>query len=125
MKKEFTDQELNQSVGNLLRFGVLSAVVVSILGFCKLIVEGFSIPDNYESLSLPSENIWKTFWTSLLHLEAVGIIQLGVLILILTPLLRIVFALIGYFKEKDYTYVIISFLVLAIMFISFISGYTH
>jgi len=54
-----------------------------------------------------------------------AIIQLGILMLIFSQVMRIVFALIGYLKEKDYTYVIISSIVLAIMAISFFTGYAH
>jgi uncharacterized membrane protein len=45
--------------------------------------------------------------------------------LVFTPLMRIIFALIGYLKEKDYIYVVISSIVLAIMAISFFTGYAH
>ena len=57
--------------------------------------------------------------------EGMAIIQLGILFLILTPLVRIIFALIGYLKEKDYVYVAISLIVLAIMTVSFLTGYAH
>lgn len=125
MRKEFTDLDLNRSVGNLLRLGVILSVFTSLIGFIKLFLEGFKMPKHYEQLSIPSENVWQNFWISLKHFEGMGIIQLGILLLIITPLMRIIFALIGYLKEKDYTYVIISFIVLAIMFVSFISGYSH
>ena len=54
-----------------------------------------------------------------------AIIQLGILFLILTPLVRIIFALVGYLKEKDYVYVVVSLIVLGIMAFSFITGYAH
>ena len=123
MRKEFTDLDLNRSVGNLLRLGVILSVTTSLVGFIKLYLEGFEMPKNYDQLGIASENIWQSFWDSLTHFEAMGIIQLGILLLIITPLMRIIFALIGYLKEKDYTYVVISMIVLGIMFISFISGY--
>ncbi|MGX9987289.1 DUF1634 domain-containing protein [Chryseobacterium sp. POL2] len=125
MKKEFTDIDLNRSVGNLLRLGVILSVITSLIGFIKLYLEGFKMPENYKDLSTPTDHVWQTFWTSLTNFEGIGIIQLGILILILTPLMRIIFALIGYLKEKDYTYVIISAIVLCIMIISFVSGYSH
>ena len=125
MRKEFTDLDLNRSVGNLLRLGVILSVTTSLIGFIKLYLEGFEMPKNYDQLGIPSENVWQSFWNSLKHFEGMGIIQLGILLLILTPLMRIIFALIGYLKEKDYTYVVISLIVLGIMFVSFISGYAH
>lgn len=125
--KPFTDVDLNRSVGNLLRLGVILSVVTSLVGFVKLFTEGFVMPRKYRLLEMgdSSEKVWGSFWNSLCKGEGMAIIQLGILLLILTPLVRIIFALIGYLKEKDYTYVIISFIVLAIMTVSFLTGYAH
>lgn len=127
MKKNFTDVDLNRSVGNLLRLGVVLSVTISLVGFIKLFLEGFTMPKKYSMLDLgdTSEQVWTKFWESLIKGEGMAIIQLGILILIFTPLMRIIFALIGYLKEKDYIYVVISSIVLAIMTISFFAGYAH
>lgn len=124
--KPFTDVDLNRSVGNLLRLGVILSVITSLVGFVKLFTEGFVMP-KYKMLEMgdSSEKVWGSFWNSLCKGEGMAIIQLGILLLILTPLVRIIFALIGYLKEKDYTYVIISLIVLAIMTVSFLTGYAH
>ncbi|PIF46771.1 hypothetical protein B0A69_20085 [Chryseobacterium shigense] len=127
MRKNFTDVDLNRSVGNLLRLGVILSVATSLIGFIKLFVEGFEMPKKYSSLNMgtSSEKVWGMFWTSLCKGEGMAIIQLGILLLIFTPLVRIIFALIGYLKEKDYVYVVISSIVLVIMAISFFTGYAH
>ena len=124
-KQPFTDIDLNRSVGNLLRIGVVLSVSTSLIGFVKLFLEGFKMPKHYSQLEISNENIVQDFWTSLCHLQGMGIIQLGILFLIFTPLVRIIFALVGYIKEKDYTYVIISIIVLVIMTISFLMGFAH
>ncbi len=127
MRKNFTDRDLNRSVGNLLRLGVILSVATSLVGFIKLFTEGFKMPKKYRMLDMggSSEKVWSHFWDTLCKGEGMAIIQLGILLLIFTPLMRIIFALIGYLKEKDYTYVIISSIVLAIMAISFFTGYAH
>jgi uncharacterized membrane protein len=127
MRKNFTDVDLNRSVGNLLRLGVILSVITSLIGFVKLFMEGFKMPRKYKLLDMgtSSEKVWSHFWETLCKGEGMAIIQLGILMLIFTPLMRIIFALIGYLKEKDYTYVIISSIVLIIMVISFITGYAH
>ncbi len=122
-KKHFTDLDLNRSVGNLLRIGVVLSVSVSLIGFVKLFLEGYKMPKNYSDMQLPTEKVFFHFWKSLTNFEGMGIIQLGILILIFTPVVRIIFALIGYLKEKDYTYVIISAIVLGIIVFSFLMGY--
>ena len=85
------------------------------------------MPKKYKLLEMgsSSEKVWGQFWNSLMKGEGMAIIQLGILFLILTPLVRIIFALIGYLKEKDYVYVVISLIVLAIMTVSFLTGYAH
>lgn len=127
MRKDFTDVDLNRSVGNLLRLGVILSVATSLIGFVKLFMEGFQMPRKYKLLDMgtSSEKVWSHFWETLCKGEGMAIIQLGILMLIFTPLMRIIFALIGYLKEKDYVYVVISSIVLAIMAISFFTGYAH
>ncbi len=127
MSKNFTDTDLNRSVGNLLRLGVILSVTTSLVGFVKLFMEGFQMPKKYKLLDMggSSEKVWSQFWNTLCKGEGMAIIQLGILLLIFTPLMRIIFALIGYLKEKDYIYVLISSIVLAIMAISFFTGYAH
>lgn len=127
MKKNFTDVDLNRSVGNLLRLGVILSVITSLIGFIKLFMEGFKMPRKYKFLEMgsSSEKVWGHFWDTLCKGEGMAIIQLGILLLIFTPLMRIIFALIGYLKEKDYLYVTISSIVLAIMAVSFFTGYAH
>ena len=125
MKKKFTDLDLNQSVGNLLRLGVISSLIMTSIGLIKLFAEGFTMPKSYLDLALKNQDILTDFWHGLWQLQASSIILFGILLLILTPLMRIIFALVGYIKEKDYTYTIISLLVLFIMFISFMMGFTH
>lgn len=125
MRRHFTDKDLNRSVGNLLRLGVYLSVATTLTGFIKLFLEGFRMPKNYEALEMPTGNVWQHFWQSLSRFEGMGIIQLGILLLIFTPLVRIIFALAGYLKERDYVYVVISLIVLAIMAFSFFTGYGH
>lgn len=121
--RHFTDEDINRSVGNLLRIGVLMSVATSLIGFVKLFTEGFKMPDNYEQLAPAESNVLQEFWHSLSRLEGMGIIQLGILLLIFTPVMRVIFALVGYLKERDYTYVIISVIVLLVITFSFLTGF--
>ncbi len=124
MRKHFDDIDLNRSVGNLLRIGVIISVSISIVGFIKLFIEGFTMPKHYKDLTFTnSEKIFSEFWRSFSNFEGVGLIQCGILLLIFTPVMRIIFALIGYTKERDMTYVLISLIVLAIILLSFFTGF--
>ncbi|MGZ4001546.1 MAG: DUF1634 domain-containing protein, partial [Mucilaginibacter sp.] len=56
------------------------------------------------------------------HLRGQAIIQLGIALLIATPILRVVFAAIGFILEKDHLYTLISLIVLLVIIISMITG---
>lgn len=124
-RRHFNDIDLSRSVGNLLRIGVFLSVITSLVGFIKLFIEGFKMPKHYEELGSKTGNILAEFWHSLMKLDGMAIIQLGILFLIFTPLMRIIFALVGYLKERDYTYVVISLIVIGIMVVSFLMGFAH
>jgi uncharacterized membrane protein len=59
--------------------------------------------------------MWKAIW----HGEGRPLIALGLLLLILTPIARIVFSVFGYLLEKDYLYVSITLFVLAVILWNF------
>jgi len=44
-----------------------------------------------------------------------GIIQVGLLLLVLTPIARVFFSAISFGLEKDFTYVAVSLIVLAVL----------
>ena len=54
--------------------------------------------------------------------QARSIIQLGVLLLIATPIVRVAFSLVGFALERDRTYVLITAIVLAVLIYGLTSG---
>ena len=55
-------------------------------------------------------------------LRARSIIQLGILLLIATPIARVTVSLVGFALERDRTYLMITAIVLSILLYSLISG---
>jgi uncharacterized membrane protein len=55
-------------------------------------------------------------------LRSRSIIQLGVLLLIATPIVRVAFSIVGFALEGDRLYVVITSVVLAILLYSLIAG---
>ena len=51
-------------------------------------------------------------------IQLLAVIQLGLLLLILTPVARVAFSLVGFALERDGTYVTLTFIVLAILIYS-------
>ena len=57
-----------------------------------------------------------------IQLDARGLIQLGLLLLIATPVARVAFSVIGFALEKDWMYVVITLIVLALLVFSLSSS---
>jgi uncharacterized membrane protein len=109
-----TDERLEIVIGNLLRVGVtLSAAVVAAGGFWYLAGSGRAAPD-YGQFRPDVRGLGSL--AVLPHAE--GLILIGLLLLIATPVVRVVFALAGFTLERDRTYVIATLVVLAILLYS-------
>ncbi|HEY8928454.1 MAG TPA: DUF1634 domain-containing protein [Mucilaginibacter sp.] len=119
------DTDIQTLIGLVLRGGmILSMSVVFFGGIFYCYRHGQAIPD-YKTfkgipafLSRPDSLIQAAF-----DLKGQAIIQIGIVCLIATPILRVLFSTIGFFLEKDYLYVAISLLVLLIIFASMMSGH--
>jgi len=106
-----TDYRLEQIVGNLLRTGVaLAAAVVLAGGGWYLAAHGAAQADFHH---FPGTG-GATLWTRGLPGPLVTI-QVGLLILIATPVARVVFSLVAFGIERDKVYVGITLAVLAIL----------
>lgn len=60
--------------------------------------------------------------TDALELRSRGIIQLGLLLLLATPVARVAFSIYAFAHQRDLTYVFITSIVLAILLYSLASG---
>src|SRR5262249_50887553 len=90
-------------IGNLLRAGVvLSAFVVVIGATIYLIRHGRSPVEYRVFLSEPPElRQISGIWREMFDLHGRGIIQFGLLLLIATPVARVIFSMIGFRAEKE------------------------
>ena len=115
-----TDKTLELLVGKLLRAGVLtSALVVAAGGALYLFQHHADIVD-YKTFRGESADLRSVSGISslVLHLESDGIIQLGLLLLIATPVARVALAALGFYLEKDHLYAAVSLIVLAVLMYS-------
>jgi uncharacterized membrane protein len=124
MARNWSDQNIEDIVGDLLRAGVtLSALVVFIGGLVYLIRHGRFPVDYHVFRGEPPE--LRTF-SGILHsaftLHGRGIIQLGLILLILTPVARVAFSIWGFAAEHDRMYVIFTSIVLVILLYSLLGS---
>ena len=116
----WTDKKLDTIIGNLLGTGVLiSALIVFCGGIIFLTYHGRSYP-NYRVFQAepPSLRSIPAILRYAFQLHGAGIIQLGLLMLIATPVARVVFSIFGFTAERDRMYVIFTLIVLAILLFS-------
>jgi uncharacterized membrane protein len=116
------DRRLENIIGQLLRAGVLlSAAVVAIGGILYLIFErGAHVSYRTFVAGGPDMRTVSGISHAALHLSSEGLMQAGLMLLILTPIARVVLAVVGFALERDRLYAVISFIVLAILTFSLV-----
>lgn len=121
-----SDERVEGILGNLLRIGVLgSAVVVLVGGLLYLIHEGRQpAPDLHEFHKQPEElRSPLRIFSEAAALQSLGLIMLGLLLLIATPVARVIFSVAAFAFQRDALYVIFTLIVLAVLLYSLFSGY--
>ena len=117
---EMTDKRAEEIIGILLRTGVtIAAVVVLGAAIPYLIQHGASKPDYHAFRGEPGE---LRHISGILHgarvLEPAAIIQLGLLLLIATPVARVAFSVFAFAEERDWMYVFVTLIVLGLLLYS-------
>ncbi|HXB91870.1 MAG TPA: DUF1634 domain-containing protein [Puia sp.] len=120
-KRRIQDADLESIIGQLLRYGVLiSSLVVAAGGVVYLYRHGTEPPLYRQFKGEPSKmRELRPLWEAVLRGEGRPLIQLGLLILVATPIARILFSIFGYLVEKDYLYVVITLVVLTVILWNF------
>lgn len=120
----WTDQRVETIVANLLRAGViLAASVVAFGGALFLIRHGREIPHYGIFAGEPGDlrSLPGTLGGAA-SFDGRYIIQLGLLILIATPVARVAFSVVAFTLERDRLYVGITLVVLAVLVFSLAGG---
>ncbi len=135
MKSIFTKEfwavrDMELFIGRLLRYGViLSCGITLIGGIFYLIQHGTQMPDYspipdgqpFEGASMYLREL-STILPRVMSLDGAAIIQLGVCVLIATPILRVAVSVIAFLIEKDFLYVVITLIVLTIIIANMLLG---
>ncbi|HKA56034.1 MAG TPA: DUF1634 domain-containing protein [Candidatus Binatia bacterium] len=118
--RAWTDEQVETIVGALLRGGVLLAAAVVLIGAGVYLRKyGGTTPD-YRMFRGEPEDLRSIsgIISAALALRGRGLIQLGLLLLIATPVARVVFSAVAFACQRDYTYVTITLIVLALLLYS-------
>jgi uncharacterized membrane protein len=121
---KWSDQNVEIIIANLLRAGViLSASIVLAGGLLFLGRHGFE-PANYRVFKGEPTDLrqFHGIARESIGLHGLGIIQLGLLFLIATPVARVAFAVFAFAVERDWMYVAISTFVLLVLLYSLLGS---
>ena len=119
------DLRMESIIGILLRLGVLLSGAVVLFGAVVYLARNGSaaLPD-YKSFHGETAQLSTVegILSGCRQFRGRAIIQLGLLLLIATPVARVVFAVVAFGLEKDKLYVVFTLIVLAILMFSLFSS---
>jgi uncharacterized membrane protein len=123
-EKYWTDERIERVISLLLRIGVVSAAAIVLIGgMLYLFQHGMTIP-HYEVFQGEPIRLCTVsgIIATALTFESSGIIQLGLLLLILTPIVRVVFSVIAFGIQRDHLYVSVTLIVLVVLLYDLLLG---
>ncbi|MFD0793563.1 DUF1634 domain-containing protein [Mucilaginibacter litoreus] len=125
VNKTFKDKDMQAVIGWVLRAGVLISMLMVLIGGAFYILRhGHAIADYHEFKGVPDfVGTLSGIINGIITLRGRAIIQFGIMLLIATPVIRVLFSAIGFFLERDYLYTAITLVVLLIILISALSGH--
>jgi uncharacterized membrane protein len=115
-------ERVERVIARLLRWGVLTSLVLMLSGLLIHFLQGgrfLSEPMQFDRDAAPQGVALKQIFQ---FNHGLGLIVLGLVILILTPLLRVVVSIIAYIIERDVAFVIITSIVLTLLIVSLFVG---
>jgi len=118
------DQRLNQIMAVLLRTGVLLAAGLVFVGGIIFLMRHPQPTTNYGVFHGEPEELRTIsgIFREARQLHGRGLIQLGLLLLIATPVARVLFSVFAFLYERDWTYLAVTILVWSLLTYSLFFG---
>lgn len=113
-------KEMELVIGQILRWGLFLSVIISLIGGILYLRQYGHDPIHYQAFHAEPKHLKTTF--GIVHaawsLSATGVIQFGLLILVLTQILRVILTIWLFLQEKDVFFVGISVIILIVLIYS-------
>jgi uncharacterized membrane protein len=124
----WTDERIDQIIGNLLRAGVLLSALVVLAGGIVYLVRHGSETEQVESYRhfQPEQTEYHApaqVIRGASTLRGRALIALGLLLLIATPVCRVAFSVFAFLRQRDTLYVFVTLIVLAVLLYSLFYGH--
>ena len=122
---EEPEQRIDDRMGRLLQTGVILAASVVFIGGVVYLLRHASPAINYRVFKgEPAEyRTLSGIVRDALAFHGRGLIQLGLLILIATPVARVAYSVLAFAYERDWKYVAFTFVVLSLLLYSLLQGH--
>ena len=125
------ERQMQRLIGTTLRTGVIVACAVALVGGIAYLLQHGSDPmPDYTTFSYANPPAGHQAYTTLggilgglLHFSARSVIQTGVLVLLLTPILRVLLSLFDFALRRDWLYTLITAFVLAVIISNSLGGH--
>jgi uncharacterized membrane protein len=119
-----TDRRLDEALGRLLRGGVILAAAVVLLGGALYLTGHAEDPEAHRTFDPRPDELCHPISVvrAVLRGDPKAIIQLGLLLLIATPVARVLFTVFAFARQRDWTYVVITLIVLGLLLYSLFWG---
>ena len=116
----WTDERLEKIVGRILQIGVVVAASVVLSGGILYLGRYGLVSPHYDVFHGEPADLRSVsgIVKSALSFHTRGLIQLGVLLLIATPIARVVFSIIAFALQRDRIYIFVTAIVLSVLFYS-------
>ncbi|RZK87166.1 MAG: DUF1634 domain-containing protein [Pedobacter sp.] len=126
-QENLNDKDIQVILGTLLRAGVIISMSIVLIGGAIFLIHNKGGITDYKVFKpeLAKFSSIAEIFKGVLTFHGDAIVQFGILMLIFTPIARIVFAIFSFLIERDYLYVLIGFIILTIITISLNGGLAH
>lgn len=127
-EEKFGEKDFQTIIGNLLRYGVWISLSVAFIGGIVYLLHNGSQIEDYSVFKENDRNIFEVIaaiYNGAIQGDGASLIFTGIILLFLTPVLRVLLSLFSFLLEKDYLYVGITLIVILIIIISISFGFSH
>src|SRR6266481_3120182 len=123
--RDQTEQRMDEIMGRLLRTGVILAAAFVLAGGVVFLVRHPEPVTNYRVFQGEPEELRTVsgIFHEAMALRGRGLIQLGLLILMATPIARVAFSVVAFLCQRDWKYVVVTLIVLGLLLYSLLGGH--
>lgn len=122
--RRVSDRQVALVIGRLLRIGVIVAACVALAGGVVFLVRHGNETPRYETFLGEPDFLRHvvTVVQAVIAGRGTALIQLGLLLLIAVPIVRVAVSIVAFALERDWVYCVVTALVLAILLFALLGG---